>query len=50
MEHDYTARPRNARGEDYSICDGIYRRGGVVLCDGRFVPAHVDRRRLVGED
>jgi hypothetical protein len=49
MEHDYTERPRNARGEDYSICDGIYTRGGVVLCDGRFVPAHVDRRRLVGD-
>jgi hypothetical protein len=49
MEHDYTERPRNARGEDYSICDGIWTRGGVVLCDGRFVPAHVDRRRLVGE-
>lgn len=50
MEHDYSARPRNARGEDYSICDGIWKRGGVVLCDGRFVPSHVDRRRLVGED
>jgi hypothetical protein len=49
MEHDYSARPRNARGEDYAICDGIYTRGGVVLCDGRFVPEHVDRRRLVGE-
>lgn len=50
MQHDYTERPKNARGEDYSICDGIWQRGGVVLCDGRFVPAHVDRRRLVGED
>lgn len=49
MVHDYSERPKNARGEDYSICDGIYKRGGVVLCDGRFVPAHVDRRRLVGE-
>lgn len=49
MAHDYSERPKNARGEDYSICDGIYKRGGVVLCDGRFVPAHVDRRRLVGE-
>jgi hypothetical protein len=50
MQHDYSERPRNARGEDYSICDGIYERGGVVLCDGRFVPSHVDRRRLVGEN
>lgn len=49
MQHDYRERPKNSRGEDYSICDGIYKRGGVVLCDGRFVPAHVDRRRLVGE-
>ena len=49
MEHDYSGRPKNARGEDYWICDGIWKRGGVVLCDGRFVPAHVDRRKLVGE-
>jgi hypothetical protein len=49
MVHNYEERPKNARGEDYSICDGIYKRGGVVLCDGRFVPSHVDRRRLVGE-
>jgi hypothetical protein len=50
MVHDYSAgRPRNARGEDYSICDGIYARGGAVVCDGRFAPAHVDRRKLVGE-
>lgn len=50
MKHDYSERPSNARGEDYSICDGIWERGGVVLCDGRFVPEHVDRRRLVGDD
>jgi hypothetical protein len=50
MVHDYNERPRNARGEDYFICDGIYDRGGLVLCDGRFVPSHVDRRKLVGED
>jgi hypothetical protein len=49
MEHDYTGRPKNARGEDYWICDGVWNRGGVVLCDGRFVPEHVDRRKLVGE-
>jgi len=49
MVHDYTERPKNARGEDYSICDGIWKRGGVVICDGRFVPSHVDKRRLVGE-
>ena len=49
MVHDYSERPRNVRGEDYSICDGIWQRGGVVLCDGRFVPSHVDRRRLVGD-
>ncbi len=49
MEHDYTGRPKNARGEDYSCCAGIYALGGTVLCDGRFVPEHVDRRRLVGE-
>jgi hypothetical protein len=49
MEHDYTGRPRNARGEDYTVCDGIIARGGAVVCDGRFVPAHVDRRKLVGE-
>lgn len=49
MEHDYSERPKNARGEDYSICDGIWRRSGAVVCDGRFVPSHVDRRRLVGE-
>lgn len=50
MRHNYTERPKNAVGEDYSICDGIWQRGGVVICDGRFVPAHVDRRRLVGEE
>jgi len=50
MKHDYKGRPKNARGEDYSICDGIWERGGVVVCDGRFVPSHVDRRRLVGEE
>jgi hypothetical protein len=49
MQHDYSERPYNVCGEDYFICDGIYKRGGTVLCDGRFVPAHVDRRRLVGE-
>lgn len=49
MEHDYSERPKNARGEDYSICDGIWTRQGAVICDGRFVPSHVDRRRLVGE-
>jgi len=50
MQHAYGAgRPFNGRGEDYAICDGIYRRGGAVICDGRFVPAHVDRRKLVGE-
>jgi len=49
MVHDYAERPKNARGEDYSICDGIWKRGGAVVCDGRFVPSHVDRRRLVGE-
>jgi len=49
MEHDYEGRPKNARGEDYSICDGIWKRSGAVVCDGRFVPSHVDRRRLVGE-
>lgn len=49
MHHDYEGRPKNARGEDYFICDGIHQRKGVVICDGRFVPAHVDRRRLVGE-
>lgn len=49
MEHDYAGRPKNARGEDYWICDGISARGGAVVCDGRFVPAHVDRRKLVGE-
>jgi hypothetical protein len=50
MKHDYENRPKNALGEDYSICEGIWKRNGVVLCDGRFVPDHVDRRRLVGED
>jgi hypothetical protein len=50
MKHDYEGRPKNALGEDYSICEGIWKRNGVVLCDGRFVPDHVDRRRLVGED
>lgn len=51
MEHEYAeGRPFNKRGEDYSICDGIWARGGVVLCDGRFVPSHVARRKLVGED
>ena len=49
MEHNYEGRPKNARGEDYAICDGIWKRKGVVICDGRFVPSHVDRRRLVGE-
>lgn len=50
MHHDYSARPVNARGEDYNICDGIWQRGGAVLCDGRFEPKHVARRKLVGED
>jgi len=51
MENAYPqgSRPSNARGEDYTFCDGIYKRNGLVLCDGRFVPSHVDRRRLVGE-
>lgn len=49
MEHDYSDRPKNKRGEDYWICDGIWKRGGAVVCDGRFVPEHVDRRKLVGE-
>lgn len=50
MHHEYgQGRPYNKLGEDYSICDGLYRRGAAVVCDGRFVPEHVDRRRLVGE-
>lgn len=49
MVHDYSGRPRNAKGEDYSVCDGMWARGGAVVLDGRFVPAHVDRRKLVGE-
>lgn len=49
MEHDYRGRPGNMRGEDYFFCDGIRQRGGVVLCDGRFEPRHVDRRRIVGQ-
>ena len=44
-----TGRPHHGRGEDYDFCEGIHQRGGRVLCDGRFVPEHVDRRRLVGE-
>ena len=50
MDHDYSQRPKNARGEDYTFCDGVHERGGVILCDGRFVPSHVDRRKLVGEE
>jgi len=49
MKYDYEGRPKYMSGEDYTICDGIWKRGGVVLCDGRFVPAHVARRKLVGE-
>lgn len=46
--HDYSTRPSNGScGEDYSICDGIWHRGGVVLCDGRFAPEHVAGRKLV---
>lgn len=47
MDHDYAGRPKNRTGEDYFICNGIHQRGGIVLCDGRFRPEHVDRRRLV---
>lgn len=51
MRHEYgEGRPFNKRGEDYSICDGIWSRGGIVLCDGRFVPSHVAGRKLVGEE
>jgi hypothetical protein len=50
MEHDPSSdRPRLARGEDYRFCDEARKRGGAIVCDGRFVPEHVDRRRLVGE-
>lgn len=28
-------------GEDYSFCKGVRERGGVILADGRFEPAHV---------
>ena len=27
-------------GEDYAFCDGVRRRGGLILADGRFEPAH----------
>lgn len=50
MEDCFEGRPRHGRGEDYYFCDGVRARGGMILCDGRFVPSHVDRRRLVGED
>jgi hypothetical protein len=50
FEHEYgKGRPVNGRGEDYFVCDGIRARGGTVLCDPRFVPAHVARRKLIGE-
>jgi hypothetical protein len=49
MDHNFEGRPKHGRGEDYFFCDGIRDRGGIVLCDGRFVPEHVDRRKLVGE-
>lgn len=31
------------RSEDYSFCDGVRKRGGVILCDGRFEPVHMTR-------
>jgi len=40
-------RPVQGIGEDYAFCDGVWDRGGEVMCDGRFVPEHVDRRKLV---
>jgi len=28
-------------GEDYSFCDGVTKRGGTILADGRFEPNHI---------
>jgi hypothetical protein len=41
--------PFTRLGEDYFVCDGIRSRGGVVLCDGRFVPEHVEGRQLISK-
>jgi len=49
MEHDFSGRPAHALSEDYYFCDEARKRGGAIVCDGRFVPEHVDRRRLVGQ-
>jgi hypothetical protein len=43
-------RPHTVTSEDYFFCDGARGRGGLVLCDGRFTPSHVARRRLVGDE
>lgn len=49
MSHEFKGKPKMSRSEDYAFCDGIHERGGAVFCDARFSPAHVARRKLVGE-
>lgn len=46
---DETGKPVSVQSEDNAFCEGVLTRGGAVVCDGRFVPEHVARRKLVGE-
>lgn len=34
-------KPPERVGEDYHFCDGVRKRGGVILADGRFEPEHL---------
>ncbi|MFH1833402.1 MAG: hypothetical protein ABH877_00135 [bacterium] len=34
-------------GEDVTFCEGIRGRGGVILCDGRVLPEHVQSRQTI---
>lgn len=38
--HHEGYQPRTT-GEDYAFCEGVKKRGGTILADGRFEPAHV---------
>lgn len=40
FKHHEGYQPKTT-GEDYSFCQGVRQRGGLILADGRFEPAHV---------
>lgn len=37
----HEGRQPSTTGEDYAFCAGVKERGGLILADGRFEPAHV---------